>query len=249
MEFGGLSPSSLRSPTASTSSTHASHRVLPEPRRSILAPGSSKETSFIQYVDRNIAYIQRRFATPSSASINQGSSAAVETSDVSAYSSFDEVADDMSHLIDIVWTCSTPSLQTPYLLHLALLVSTYIQAMPGSKKAMFMLLDKLDISFASLLTGHDKETGIMLPGFLHAVKGLSETERVRVASLVEKTRVIIVNVVSDTEVDSDEDDDIFKATSSQDSGFVEDNEQMEIARVYERTMQELGDTLTKEVPT
>ena len=120
-------------------------------------------------------------------------------------------------------------------------------------------MHKLDLAFYSLLQGTDAETGDILPGFERGRAKLSTTEKVRMRGLVERTRVAVVEVAAkgesvagarsvaqtDTEDgfttnDNDDEDDAMDDTQ------VEGNHgrwEMEVARVYERTIVELGMSL------
>jgi hypothetical protein len=140
-------------------------------------------------------------------------------------------------------------LQIPYLLALALLV---VDTMPGfapAPKTMFRLLHKLDSAFASLMQGVDMETGEPLPGFESGQK-VNDTEKVRIKSLVERTRLTVVDVMSsgDFEASEAEPDETDADSADNMDGNVElpDLEtgwEMEIAKVYDRTILELGDTI------
>lgn len=106
------------------------------------------------------------------------------------------------------------------------------------------------MAFSSLLQGHDLDSGDVLPGF-ETGRGLSTTQKVRIKSLVERTRVIVVDAMrgadsievyeSDDEEgqDNDDDDDEDDMDDVEEVGQLE----MEIAKVYDRTLVELGDTL------
>lgn len=134
--------------------------------------------------------------------------------------------------------------------------------------SMFNVLRKLDFSFASLLSGQDVDTRETLPGFENGVRGvMTKTHMVRCKSIVERTRVVVVEVMSkqngaeeeegdgdaddntDTETDFETDADI-KDSAAEDRGFVDpnwededDNVLMDVARVYERTLVQLGEVL------
>lgn len=145
------------------------------------------------------------------------------------------------------------SLQTPYLISLALLFVTYLPSFPASPRTTFRLLRKLDLAFSSLLQGCDPDTGETLPGF-ERQKSLSTTEKVRIKSLVERTRVVMVEVMAKDEredeteadetvnetTDEDDDDDDDDMTLEYDN---EDEWDMEIAKAYDRTLVELGESL------
>jgi hypothetical protein len=133
-------------------------------------------------------------------------------------------------------------------MNIALSVTTYLPAFPPSPKASFTLLRKLDHAFASLLKGEDSITGEILPGFSGGKKaGMSKTDMVRCKSLVEATRVSIVDIMSqDPEPDQGiEESDM--ETEGEDSSawdsMEDDKYQMDVARVYEQTITQLGELL------
>jgi len=103
-----------------------------------------------------------------------------------------------------------------------------------------------------MLQGANAETGETLPGFEGGRGSVSITEKVRMRGLVERTRVTVVEVagkgayVTDigdaapTHYDSTTEDD---NADTMDGLSVEGNHgrwEMEIARVYEKTIMELG---------
>lgn len=195
----------------------------------------------------------------------------------------------------------TASLQTPYLLTIALTLTTALQYFPFFEpRPTFWLLKKLDLAFCSLLTGIDAVHGKTLPGLSQSGRRgrLSVTEKVRMRGSVARTRVQVVEVAgkegrgggrgnnagavearaddrdlengglitadaTEEEVDQDDNDDVmddddeeeedYNATTTTDDGVgrgedmrVEGNHgrwEMEIARVYERTIVELGKAL------
>lgn len=132
---------------------------------------------------------------------------------------------------------------------------------PPSPTATFAVLRKLDHCFASLLSGTDIETKETLPGFDNGRRSaMSGTDMVRCRSLVELTRVLIVEVMSkepaDEEDEEDENDDHHGFTSATESqsdaegggfhGIWEEDEErfhMDVARVFENTLVQLGETL------
>ena len=87
----------------------------------------------------------------------------------------------------------------------------------------------------------------MLPGF-ETCKGLNTTQKVRIKSLVERTRVLVVELMASLEpMEEDESDD--DGSASEEEGMqTSDLEpvgrwEMEVAKVYDRTLVELGDVL------
>lgn len=145
------------------------------------------------------------------------------------------------------------TLQIPYLLTLAGQVCSYLQAFPFST-SFFALAGKIDEGFASLLQPPNNGNPGGVPPY-----HVSTTDKVRIKSLVEETRVAAVNAASasghvasiedlseiDTEDDDDEDD-------VDDDATVENDEEeqadalavpLKLSRVYKRTLEILGDSL------
>ncbi|KAK0509179.1 hypothetical protein JMJ35_008550 [Cladonia borealis] len=254
---GGFLQPTLPSPPASTAtSASPAPPVLPRPRANPLKPGSSKESSFIDYVDNKLLGVSRRYEKRYNADFEDEATSGIEGR---GYESFGEMAKDLEAVIDVVWVSGTPSLQTPYLLTTALTTCSCLPSFPFQPRPTFQLLHKLDLAFYSLLQGTDAETGDILPGFEGGRVKLSTTEKVRMRGLVERTRVAVVEVAAkggsvagagsaaqtDTEDgfttnDNDDGDD------AMDERQVEGNHgrwEMEVARVYERTIVELGMSL------
>ena len=114
---------------------------------------------------------------------------------------------------------------------------------------MFRLLEKLDIAFASLLQGRDVESGGTLPGF-ETGRGVTGTERVRIKSVADNSRVAVVHLMSqENTLPEVERDDLESMESSMDEDAFDDDRSrendfaMSVARVYDRTIVELGDQL------
>ena len=145
------------------------------------------------------------------------------------------------------------ALQVPYLLSLALLLSSYLPNFPFKAKSAFRLLRKLDVAFASLLQGEDIGSRTPLPGFEGHAYTISTTDKVRIKSVVERTRVAIVEAMETTdpsELEAEELDEPDDDTADDDDDVldVEEEEghgrwQREMSKVYEQTIQKLGDEL------
>lgn len=93
-------------------------------------------------------------------------------------------------------------------------------------------------------------TGEILPGFEKGKRlGMSGTDMVRCRSLVEATRVLVVEVMSTgAEIDKDEDEsgmDTDVMSVDRDSNWTADEDvyDMDVARVYESTITQLGTVL------
>ena len=151
------------------------------------------------------------------------------------------------------------------MISLAVLVNSSLTSYPFTPRSTFRLLRKLDSVFASLLTGEDADSGAPLAGFETRRNIVSMTEKVRIKSIAEACRMVVMEA---RERSDDDDDD-----ASDEEGESEDSEEemidvfgnantnvnpdvtvnavdeyhetgrweMEAARVYERTIQLLGD--------
>ncbi|WEW59863.1 hypothetical protein PRK78_005344 [Emydomyces testavorans] len=247
---GGFLPSSLPSPAPSSALSSASiSHSLPQQRHHPLKPGSTKETTVINYVDSHILAINRRHAKKFSSSF------AGEKDDDRGYERFREVVKDIEAVVDVLWVSGTPGL-----------LNTYLPDYPFSPKSTFRLVRKLDAMFASLLQGEDVETGQGLPGFETRRNQVSMTEKVRIKSIAESTRITILDVQdqgepSEFDFEDDGDEAGEKDDTDDDKVDMEDDDfgtgeyvdapgpgrwEMESARVYERTIQLLGDELGKQ---
>ncbi|MCJ1257146.1 hypothetical protein MMC24_004971 [Lignoscripta atroalba] len=254
-EPGGFLHPTLPSPPQSTITSPSSvSSTLPQPRLHPLKPGGSKESNFIDYVDRKLLDISRRYEKRFNADMQDQSASEAEGR---GYESFGEVAKDMGSVLDVVWVSGTPSLQTAYLLTIALTVCTYITSFTFAPRQTFYILQKLDLAFSSLLQGRNVETGDTLPGFEGGRAKVSTTEKVRIKGLVERTRVAVVEI-SGKGGNGDDESGMGATETDSEDGFATDADtlmedaeddvgrgrwEMEIARVYERTIVELGSSL------
>lgn len=149
-------------------------------------------------------------------------------------------------------TATTACLQIPFLLRLASDFTQYVRSFPPAPRATFALLGKLDHCFASILSGQDIDSNETLPGFENGLRaGMTVTDMVRCRSLVEQTRVLMVEILSgevDEEEDDDETDTDYEAgMSNNDRGQMsvpwdidEERLHMDSARIYENTIVQLG---------
>ncbi|KAG6008567.1 hypothetical protein E4U54_008688 [Claviceps lovelessii] len=251
---GFLSQTGLPSPApSSTSSRPAS--TLPHPRGRSLRPGSNKEDLVRRYVEDSLLNTSRRYVK------KFGNPIPGDT--VTGFKSMAEVCRELDSAVNVLWKSGTPSLQVPFLLKVASDFTRYVRSFAPSPRATFELLRKLDHCFASLLCGQDIDSKESLPGFENGLRaGMTTTDMVRCRSLVEQTRVLMVEILSsgdmDDEDDDDDDDDVGAEESTdmgEDSdaqahssgGFTWDDEEerlhMDAARVYENTIVRLGERL------
>jgi Subunit 11 of the general transcription factor TFIIH len=159
------------------------------------------------------------------------------------------------------WYASAASLQIPYLISLAGLVNSYLPDYPFSPHSTFRLLKKLDSIFASLLLGEDTETGGPISGFDSRRQVISMTEKVRIKSIAEMGRVALVEArdrddggfiegndsmdLDTTSADDDDDDDLAEVLAAEVYGASAGQWEMEVARIYAKTIQLLGDEFGK----
>nr|OQO28182.1 hypothetical protein B0A51_04602 [Rachicladosporium sp. CCFEE 5018] len=252
---GGFIPTPA--PSSMTTSTTSTRSALPHPRSQPLRPGGSKELAFIRYVDEHLLKIQRRFAkrtTPAANGQDIERDASTIWDDVQGYKSMREACKDVEELLSVIWISGTPSLQMPYLINLAAFVTDMVAGMPANPRQMFSVLEKLDHAFASLLQGRDVDSGERLPGFENR-RGVSGTEKVRVRSLIERTRRSVMESLKSGELDDMYEPETEAEDSEDDGGLVlegdnpysgrelEETWEMQIARVYDRTVVELGESL------
>lgn len=247
----------LSPPASSIASYSAS---LPHPRSQPLRPGSNKEEIARRYVEEKLLGISRRY-------VKKFAPAEEQTSTTpgfgAGYKTFGEAAKDLSDVIDVLWRSGTPGLQVPYLLNVAGAVGDYIGAFAPEQQPTLSLLRKLDFAFASLLEGRNVDTGETLPGFENGTAaGLSRTDMVRLKSLAEGTRIQVLEVLSrpeemktnskeDTDVDMDRTDteaETGDETASKPSrrwyqDDDEDEQNMDVARVYEMTLVKIDQKL------
>ncbi|KAL2205556.1 hypothetical protein CC79DRAFT_1276495 [Sarocladium strictum] len=253
---GGFIPPSqtLPSPAPSGTSSTRPSTSLPHPRGRSLQPGSQKEAIVRRYVEDKMLHVSRRY-------VKKFSNAELDDSLV-GYRSFGEVCRDLDSIVNVLWLSGTPGLQIPFFLKLASDFTQYVRSFPPSPKATFELLGKLDHCFSSLLMGRDIDSKEWLPGFENSMRaGMTTTDMVRVRSLVEQTRVLMVEVMSsgdfdDEDEDEDEDDGMGSQTDDTEANFSdasgirlprwdidEDRLHLDAARIYENTIIQLGERL------
>lgn len=95
------------------------------------------------------------------------------------------------------------------------------------------------------MQGEDSITGEILPGFQSGMKAMSKTDAVRCKGLVEATRVLMVDVMSkEPEIEEvDESEAETDGEMERDWDVEDEGHEMDIARVYEQTIVQLGISL------
>ncbi|PNY25370.1 Uncharacterized protein TCAP_04688 [Tolypocladium capitatum] len=233
----------LPSPAPSASSAH-SISGLPHPRQRSLRPGSNKESIVRRYAEERLLNTSRRYVK------KFGNPDPADT--VVGFRNFGQVCRELDGIVNVLWLSGTPGLQIPFLLRLASDFTQYVRSFPPAPRVTFALLGKLDHCFASILSGQDIDSKEALPGFENGLRaGMTVTDMVRCRSLVEQTRVLMVEILSgevDEEDDSDETDTDHDGGMSNNNGgqtsapWDIDEERLHIdsARIYENTIVRLG---------
>lgn len=138
----------------------------------------------------------------------------------------------------------------PVFLNISLTLADFLQSFPFSPKALFPLLYKLDVAFASLLAGLNVETRDTLPD--GGVRRFTTTEKVRLRGVVEGTRISVVDTSTKREdtakssyASAAETESSAYETDASDTNGIRDRPDwdMETAKVYELTISELGQSL------
>lgn len=272
---GGFLQETLPSPAPSSTST-LPVSGLPHPRAHPLRSGSVKEDKIRRYVEDRVMYINRRYV--------KKFGLREPGDEVVGYKSMSELCKDVEALINILWLSGTrkcsshfsqevviadlcpASLQVPHLLNIAGELTTWMTSFAPSPPATFSVLRKLDHCFASLLSGRDIESKEPLPGFENGVgAGMSRTDMVRCKSLVEQTRVLVVDIMNkepeyeerdgmDQEDDGAETGNETETETTATGNFTDSNWDddddalhMDVARVYENTIVQLGEVLGESV--
>ena len=78
--------------------------MLPRSRANPLKPGSSKESSFIDYVDNKLLGISRRYEKRYNADFEDEATSGIEGR---GYESFGEMVKDLEAVINVVWVSGT----------------------------------------------------------------------------------------------------------------------------------------------
>lgn len=156
-------------------------------------------------------------------------------------------------------------LQIIHLLTIANDYTQYLSALPPSQAPALAVLRRLDHCFASLLCGKDVDTQEPLPGFEGGLsEGMSVTEMVRLKSIVERAKVAATKKLlldtgegdgddeggSDSGGDSRSESGSGGSDASDEDGsesdasvYDDDEAEREVAQIYVRTLEKLGERL------
>ncbi|KAJ5233409.1 uncharacterized protein N7469_005175 [Penicillium citrinum] len=146
------------------------------------------------------------------------------------YESFAELSAEVENLIDMLWASSSPSIQTEGLITLAGIVEMALPTHPFDGRTTLSLLHKFDQVFVALCTGLHPLTGEPLLEAGDSERPLvTQTQKVRIRSLAETTRLKVFSVVGEDAEDAEGDEDA--------EGWV-----LEATKVYDGVLMLLGDS-------
>lgn len=101
---GFLQPTLPSPPVSSFEYLPAGNTILRQPRSTPLKPGSAKESSFIDYVDKTLLGISRRYEKRYNNGFEDEATSGIEGR---GYESYGELASDLEGVIDVVWVSGT----------------------------------------------------------------------------------------------------------------------------------------------
>lgn len=105
-EAGGFLPPVVPTLPSSNANSPSTSSILPHPRSHPLKPGSSKESSLINYVDQKLLAISRRYELRSNPIADKQPTSIPEDK---GYKDFRAVATDLDTLVDVIWVSGSRS--------------------------------------------------------------------------------------------------------------------------------------------
>ncbi|CAG7944097.1 unnamed protein product [Penicillium nalgiovense] len=156
---------------------------LPQQRSQPIPSGSEEETQLRGQISTGIERVTYRKMKS-----DMGMDAPDTPASERRYESFKELAADVEGLIDTLWASATPAIQTEALITLAGLTQTSLPAFPFDAPPTLNIFHKLDSVFAALCTNTHPLTGAALLGARTGQSLVTETQKVRIRSLAERTR-------------------------------------------------------------
>lgn len=229
-EVGGFFLPSLPSPPNGQSALSRKRvignpRPLPMPRTSPLRPGSKHETALIRFLDEGLLDITRKYTKKYTSG---------------GYYNIGPLVKDLERLVDLIWLSATrpytiaplsrptlnlgtASLQVQYLLQIANDFNDYLASFQLNLEVTFTFLDVLDRCFYALITGNPanpNSTPISAP---MTSRYLSTTEKVRLNSIIQRTRLHMVKIIEDgpSNIQGNEMEDMTMSVEES-TGFVRD---------------------------
>ncbi|KUM63767.1 hypothetical protein ACN42_g3337 [Penicillium freii] len=211
---------------------------LPHQRSQPIPSGSEEETQLRGQISTGIERVTYRKMKS-----DMGMDAPDTPASERRYDGFKDLAADVEDLIDMLWASATPAIQTEALITLAGLTQTSLPAFPFDAPPTLNILHKLDSVFAALCTSTHPLTGAVLPGAQPGQSLVTETQKVRIRSLAERTRYQVFSCLAKSTEggnatngygDGDDED--------EDSGDeVDEPWMLEATRVYEKSLMLLAE--------
>ncbi|KAJ5413417.1 hypothetical protein N7465_005722 [Penicillium sp. CMV-2018d] len=211
---------------------------LPHQRSQPIPSGSEEETQLRGQISTGIERVTYRKMKS-----DMGMDAPDTPASERRYDGFKDLATDVEDLIDMLWASATPAIQTEALITLAGLTQTSLPAFPFDAPPTLNILHKLDSVFAALCTSTHPLTGAVLPGAQPGQSLVTETQKVRIRSLAERTRYQVFSCLAKSTErgnaangygDGDDED--------EDSGDeVDEPWMLEATRVYEKSLMLLAE--------
>ncbi|CAI7638707.1 unnamed protein product [Penicillium glandicola] len=164
---------------------------LPQQRSQPIPSGSEEEIQLRGQISTGIERVTYRKMKS-----DMGMDAPDTPTSARRYNSFKELTADVEGLIDMLWASATPAIQTEALITLAGLTQTSLSAFPFDAPPTLNILHKLDSVFAALCTGTHPLTGAVLPGAQPGQSLATETQKVRIRSLAERTRYAVFSCLA-----------------------------------------------------
>ncbi|KAJ5096297.1 hypothetical protein NUU61_005653 [Penicillium alfredii] len=224
-------PSSTR-PAASHVESWSPSLSLPPQRDHPIPSGSQEETQLRGRLSSGIETITYRQMKS-----HLGMDAPNTPASQRRYESFQEFADDVEHLVDILWASATATIQVEGFITLAGIVQMSIRSFIFEPHPMLNILHKFDEIFAGLCTATHPLTGLPLPALPSNRPLVTETQKVRIRSLAETTRSEVFSYLSNPDERTAPDVDL----DDFDSGDLETPWMLEATRIYDKTLMLLGD--------
>ncbi|KAJ5807550.1 hypothetical protein N7447_011006 [Penicillium robsamsonii] len=216
---------------------------LPQQRSQPISSGSEEETQIRGQISTGIERVTYRKMKS-----DMGMDAPDTPISERRYESFKELAAEVEGLVDTLWASATPAIQTEALITLAGLTQTSLPAFPFDAPPTLNILHKFDCIFAALCTGTHPLTGAVLPGAQPGQSVATETQKVRIRSLAERTRYQVFSCLAK----SDERVDAATASNGNANGYGDDEDEdsgdevddpwmLEATRVYEKSLMLLAE--------
>ncbi|CAI7640026.1 unnamed protein product [Penicillium palitans] len=209
---------------------------LPQQRSQPIPSGSEEETQLRGQISSGIERVTYRKMKS-----DMGMDAPDTPASERRYDSFKDLAADVEDLIDTLWASATPAIQTEALITLAGLTQTSLPAFPFDAPPTLNILHKLDSVFAALCTSMHPLTGAVLPGAQPGQSLVTETQKVRIRSLAERTRYQVFSCLA-TSNERGNASNGYGDDEDEDSGDeVDEPWMLEATRAYEKSLMLLAE--------